>query len=103
MIARNHRHPGLFHQPLGGVLQAHGADRIRRRADENESCLNHWVDEVRVFREEAVARMDGLRAGGFCSLDDPVGPQIAFRDRRGPICTASSAIATCSDLASASE
>ena len=83
MIARHHRHAGLFHQPLGGVLQPHGADRGRRRADEDEPCRRHLVDEIGVFRQEAVAGMDRLGAGRQRRRDDLVAAQIAFADRRG--------------------
>ena len=36
-IAGRHRHAGRGHQPLGGVLQAHGPDRRRRRPDPDEA------------------------------------------------------------------
>ena len=78
VIARHHRHAGLFHQPLGGVLQPHGADRGGRRADEDQAGRRHLLDEVRIFRKEAVARMDRLRAGRLRRGDDPVAAQIAF-------------------------
>ena len=62
-IAGRHRHAGLGHQPLGGVLQAHGADRGRRRADPDQAGGDHRLGEVGVLGEEAVARMDRLGAG----------------------------------------
>ena len=37
VIAGHHRHAGLRHQRLGAVLQPHGADRGRRRADEDDA------------------------------------------------------------------
>ena len=83
VIARHHRHAGLLHQPLGRVLQPHGADRRGRRADEDQPGRRHLVDEVGVFGQEAVARMDRLGAGRLRRRDDPVAAQIAFRDGRG--------------------
>ena len=83
MIARHDRHAGLLHQPLGGVLQPHGADRRGRRADEHQPCRRHPVDEIGVFGQETVAGMDRFGAGRQSCRDDPVGTQIAFRSGRG--------------------
>ena len=82
VIAGHHRHAGLLHQPLGGVLQSHGADRGRRRADEHQPGRGHLVDEAGVFRQEAVTGMDRLSAGRLGRGDDPVAAQIALADRR---------------------
>ena len=83
MIAGHHRNACLFHQPLSGVLQPHGADRGGRRPDEDEACRRHLVDEIGVFRQEAVAWMDRLGACGKRRGNNPVTAQIAFADRRG--------------------
>ena len=57
-------HAGLLHQAAGGVLVAHVGDDLRRRADEHHAVLLAQGGEPGVFREEAIARVDGLRAGG---------------------------------------
>ena len=50
-------------------------------------------------RQEAVARMDRLRAGGLRRLEDRVDAQVAVARRRAaPICTASSARRTCARM-----
>ena len=89
-IARRHRHAGLVHQRLGGVLQAHGADRGAWRADPDQAGGGDRVGEGGVLREEAVARMDGLGAGFFRRGDDLFRDQIAFPrrgrpDQHGPV------------------
>ena len=48
-----------------------------------EPGRRHPIDEIGVFRQEAVAGMDGLGAGRQCCSDDLVGAQIAFRNGRG--------------------
>ena len=65
VIARHDRHAGLFHQRLGGVFQTHGADRSGRGADESQARRLDRVDEIGIFGEEAVARMNRL---GACLL-----------------------------------
>ena len=40
-ITRRDRHTSFHHSSLRGVLQAHGADRCRRRSDPDQPCLEH--------------------------------------------------------------
>ena len=61
MIARQDRNAGLRHQRLGAVLEAHGADRFGRRTDEHDAGARAILGELRVLRQETVARMDALR------------------------------------------
>ncbi len=49
MIARRNRDAVLFHQRLGGVLEAHGADRFRRRPDPGQPCLGDGFGEGCIF------------------------------------------------------
>jgi hypothetical protein len=66
-IARGHRHPGLLHQRFGGVLQAHGADRRRRRADPHQAGCQNRLGEVGVLGQEPVSRVNrsgACRRGG---------------------------------------
>ena len=78
MIARHHRHAGLFHQPLGGILQPHGADGLGRGTDEVDAGRFDGIDEIRVLRQETVTGMDRLRARPLCRLDDPVTDEITL-------------------------
>ncbi len=84
MIAGHHRHAGFFHQGLGAVLEAHGADRGRRRPDEGKAGVEAALREIGVFREEAVAGMDAVGLRFFCRRDQLVDGKIALRRRRRP-------------------
>ncbi len=59
--ARNGWHAGCDHGVLGRYLVAHQADGFGFRADEGEAGFLDLFGEVGVFREEAVARVDGRR------------------------------------------
>ena len=60
----------LLHQAAGGVLVAHVGDDLRRRADEHHAVLLAQGGEPGVFREEAIARVDGLGVGGQSRADN---------------------------------
>ena len=68
---------------FGGDLVAHDADMLRRGADESEAVVFQRLRESGVFRQEAVARMHGLRPGDLAGRDDRGLRQVAFRRRRG--------------------
>ena len=53
-----------------------------RRADEGEPRRLHRLDELRVLRQEPVARMDRLRPGRQRRRDDRLAAQVALRRRR---------------------
>ena len=78
VIAGHQRHVGLFHQRLGGGLGTHRAHRRSRRPNEYQARCGAGVGEVGVLGQEAVAGMDGLRAGGQRHGDDFFAAQIAF-------------------------
>ena len=82
VIARHHRHAGLLHQRLGAVLEAHGADRGGRRPDEGDVGAQRRLGEVGIFGKKAVARMNALRPGAACHLDQLVDVEIALARRR---------------------
>ena len=82
VIARHHRHAGLFHQRLGAVLQPHGADGLRRRADEGDAGLVAALREVGVLGEESVAGMDAVGTRRLRRRDQLFGIEIALRRRR---------------------
>ena len=75
VIARHHRHAGLLHQRLGAILQPHGADRIRRRADEHDAGLRAGFREFRRSPTE-IRSPDGCIARGSCAR-----PRSACRSR----------------------
>ena len=78
LVARHHGHARLDHRALGGVLEAHRADRLGRRADEDEARRLHRLHEAGVLRQEAVARMDRLRPRGLRGGDHRVAAQVAL-------------------------
>jgi hypothetical protein len=81
VVAGHQRHAGLFHQLLGLGLQAHGLDGGRRRADEHQPGLGARRREGLVLAQEAVARVDGLGAGGLGGFDDAFPLQVAVLGR----------------------
>ena len=56
-------HARRAHGAPGLVLVAHAADDLRRGADELDVALRAELGKARVFRKQAVAGVDGLRAG----------------------------------------
>jgi hypothetical protein len=64
---------------LRGDLVAHRLDGIDRRADEGDALGLQPLGEFGAFGQEAVARMDGVRAGLLAGRDDPVDHQVALR------------------------
>ena len=84
VIAGHDRHARLLHQRLGAVLEAHGADRRRRRADEGDAGAQRGFREVGILGEEPVAGMDALRAGLAGDLDQALDVEIALARRRRP-------------------
>ncbi len=61
--SRHHGYAEFLHLRLRRQLVAHQPDMIRRRSDEADSVLLHDRREVRVFRQEPVARVDGVGVG----------------------------------------
>ncbi|GAB1413220.1 hypothetical protein MASR1M97_19560 [Candidatus Desulfobacillus denitrificans] len=83
VVAGNAGHAGLAHAALGLGLVAHQADRLGRRADEDEAGLRAGLGEGGVLGEEAVAGMHGLGAGGLGGGDDPLDVEVGLARRRG--------------------
>jgi hypothetical protein len=77
VVAGHQRHAGFLHQLLGLGLQAHRLDCRGRRADEHQAGIGAGLREVLVLAEEAIARVDRLRAGGARRLDDALAAQVA--------------------------
>ncbi len=84
VIASNQRHAGRRHQRLRRRLRAHGADRARRRADENDAGFGAGFSEIRVFREKPIAGMDCRGPTRFCRVDQRWDRKITLPRRRRP-------------------
>src|SRR5690606_21897602 len=72
------------HRLLGADLVAHGAYAFGTRSDEDETALFHPFREIGVFRQEAVAGVDGLGVCDFGGRDQRGHVQIAVAPRGGP-------------------
>ena len=80
---RDDGHAGRRHDPLRLDLAAHPADGVGRWADEDDARLRAGLREVRVLREEAVARVDRVRPGAPRHVEHPLDRQEGrARDRR---------------------
>jgi hypothetical protein len=82
MIARHDRDARLLHKRLRRVLQPHRLDGGCRRADEDDPVRRAHRSERRIFRQEAITRMNAGRAGLLRHLDDRLGAQIALTGGR---------------------
>ena len=82
--AGHHGHPGLPHRLFGQAFVAHKPDGLGRGADELQPVIGADGAEIGIFRQKAVARMDGVGAGHFGGRDDAVDAQVAFGGRRRP-------------------
>ena len=83
VITRHQRHPGGFHNALGRRFRAHRLDRASGRADKHHALLRAGPGKTRILRQEAVARVNGLGAGGCCRRQDTIPQQVGFPRRRG--------------------
>ena len=75
--AGNARHAQFFHGVFGGDLVAHDADVFGAGADKRQVVIFDDLYELRVFRQEAISGVDGLRTGYFAGCDDRGDRQIA--------------------------
>ncbi len=79
--ARRERHAMFGRQRTGAVLEAEGPDILRRRADEHDTGTVARLGELGILGQEAVARMNGARAGLPRSFQDRRNVEIALRCR----------------------
>ncbi len=82
--AGQQRRAGLLRDLARRVLQAESPQMFGTRADEGDSLRREPFREADIFRQEAIAGMDRLRAGLAAGVEDRVDAQIAFARRRGP-------------------
>ncbi len=59
--------PRLFHGCLGRGFIAHGIDLVGSGADELDAVFGADGGELGIFRQETIARMDGIGIGQFGS------------------------------------
>ncbi|CAM5312893.1 hypothetical protein SCANM63S_00488 [Streptomyces canarius] len=71
------RRTGALGDVPGGDLVTQVADRLRRRADPDQAGVQDGLRELGVLREEAVPRMDGVRAGLTRRVQDLLDDQVA--------------------------
>ncbi len=76
------RHPGRGDGGLGGDLVAHRLDGGGRGPDEDQARVRAGPGERGVLGQEPVTRVDGLRAGLACSVQDAPDVQVALGGRR---------------------
>ena len=84
LIPGHHRHARGPHEIPGGGLAAHGADRVRARADEDEAGPCHRFGENGVLGQKAVARVDRLDVGLAGGQHDRVDVEIRIAGGRRP-------------------
>ena len=84
VISRHDRNAARFHQRLGRGLRSHAADRVGRRADEDQSGIGAGLRELRILGKKAIAGMYRFGAARACRVDDRIDAQVAVLGRRWP-------------------
>jgi hypothetical protein len=74
----NDRHTRIREELLRGELIAHRADDIRAGADKRQPRVGTGLSELRVFRQEPVAGMNGVDAVPPGDLDDPLAAKVGL-------------------------
>ena len=84
VASRQHRHARLLHRAPGTGLVAHQLDDVRIGTDESNVAGLADLGKIGAFRQESVARMNGIGAGDLRGADDGGNVQIAVRASGGP-------------------
>src|SRR5208283_6103521 len=79
----NKRDAGFFHLLPGAGFRAHQIHGVRSRSDKFHARIGAGLGELRVFRKEAVARMNSLRSRAFRDVENLVDPKIGLGGGRG--------------------
>ena len=82
LITGDARYAGVEHGEFGQAFAAHQFDRLGAGADEGERGLLAGAGEVGVFREEAVAGVNGVGAGQLGGGEDGLCVQVGLVDGR---------------------
>jgi len=102
-VSGNNGHAGFFHFLTGAGFRAHHFHGVRSWPDKFHARIGTRLCELRVFREEAVAGMDGLGARAFRYVENLVHPKIGLGGRSRADGYASSDLRTWSAARSTSE
>ena len=78
LVAGDAGHAGVEHGEFGQAFAAHQFDRLDTGADEGERGLLAGAGEVGVFREEAVAGVNGIGAGQLGGGEDGLCVQVGL-------------------------
>ncbi len=78
----NHRHPRRCHFLARAILLAHHPNYVGRGSDKGDVRGLAHFREVRVFRKEAVPRMDGVDVGNLGGANDLRDVQVTFGGSR---------------------
>ncbi|EXI74568.1 MAG: hypothetical protein AW07_01799 [Candidatus Accumulibacter sp. SK-11] len=82
MVTGRQGHAGRREQILRRRLRAHGTDRCCRRTDEGDSGGCTGIGKGVVLRQEAVARVNGLRATACGGLENSLADEVRLTCRR---------------------
>ena len=91
MVARHQGHTGFFHNRLGGGLGTHGGNGRSGRTDEYDAANFAGPGKAGVFRQETVARVNGLGTALASDVNEGIGFQVAVgaggrADMEGLVC-----------------
>ena len=75
---------GFPSHPLAGNLIAQQRHCFRTRPDEGNLTVTTDGGELRVLREEPIARMNRVCLRAFCRRDDAINPEVTIRRRTWP-------------------
>jgi hypothetical protein len=78
LIASDARDAGVEHGDFRAAFAAHQFDGCDARADERQASLFAGAGELGVFREEAIARMDGVGTAAARGVDDRRDVQVGL-------------------------
>src|SRR3990172_7460728 len=73
---RDYRDPCLLHHLPGHDLVPHLSNRLRGRADEYNPILLTGPGKLRIFSEESITRVYGIRPPLFGKINNPVDIQV---------------------------
>ncbi len=79
--AGRQRHPDRLGLGAGGMFETEQPHLLRRRTDEHQPGAGAMFGEIGIFRQEAIAGMDGFGTAIEGSLNDGIALQIALGGR----------------------
>src|SRR5260370_1064704 len=82
LVTGDTRHTGGLHDRLRAGLVAHRLDGLRRWPDEHQAGVAAGLPKILVFRQKAIAGVNGVGAAGLRRGNDRLDPQIRLRRQR---------------------